>query len=37
MKIPLARAEDFRKATHRVYHRPGRASRLTMSVVTAPK
>jgi putative CocE/NonD family hydrolase len=36
MKIPLARAEDFRKATHRVYHMPGRASRLTMSVVAAP-
>ena len=35
MKIAQARPDDFRRATHRVYHMPGRASRLTMSVVSS--
>ncbi len=37
MKIQQARKEDFRKATHRVYHAPGRASRITMRVISAPR
>ena len=37
MKIHQARKEDFRKATHRVYHAPGRASRITMRVLSAPR
>jgi putative CocE/NonD family hydrolase len=35
MKIHQARPEDFRKATHRVYHAPGRASRITMPVLSS--
>ena len=34
MKIHQARKEDFRKATHRVYHAPGQASRITMHVLS---
>ena len=33
MRIHLAKPEDFRKATHRVYHMPGRASRITLTIV----
>jgi len=33
VNIPTARAEDYRKATHRVYHAAGKASALTMQVL----
>jgi putative CocE/NonD family hydrolase len=36
MRIHLARPEDFRRATHRVFHTPGRASRITVSVLASP-
>jgi putative CocE/NonD family hydrolase len=35
MRIPLAKPEDYRRATHRLYHMPGRASRITLSVVAS--
>jgi len=35
MHIEQARPDDFRKATNRVYHMPGRASKLTLSVVAS--
>jgi uncharacterized protein len=36
MHIHLARPEDFRRATHHVFHTPGRASRITVSVLASP-
>jgi putative CocE/NonD family hydrolase len=33
MRIHLAKPEDYRKATHRVYHMPGRASKIALTVV----
>jgi predicted acyl esterase len=34
--IFLAKPEDFRKATERIYHAPGKASFIELPVVPAP-